>query len=415
MENTSAIALFLALGIIIICTRLAGSIARYFGQARVLGELVIGVILGPTLLDLLHLNALGFKEAHLDETIQHLAEIGVLLLMFKIGLDIHFSELAQVKGVAVVAGILGAVLPVVFTMPALMLLDFEWQPSLFAGVTLAATSVSISAQVLLELRLLNTKVGYGLLATALIDDVVAILLVSLSVILTSPETEVNAASLVVMIVRMALYIGLAGVVTWFVIPRLMYWVHSHPLASHSFGVPAVALAIALFFGWSAEALGGIAAITGAFIAGAGLSQTMDLVKHQVDRAVDNITYAFLVPIFFVSVGLQTDLSNLSLDAIPLSALLLFIAVVTKVVGCGAGAYSTGFDREQALQLGVCMVSRGEVGLIIISLGLSSGVFERDGQLYGSLFLVILLTTLVTPLLIRRLFRLSEANSEIRVN
>ena len=410
MENNPAIALFLALGIIIAAARIAGTIARRLDQPRVLGELIIGVILGPTLVDILHSSFFGLGTAHLQDTIVEFAELGVLLLMFKVGLEIHLDELLKVGVVALLAGVLGALLPVVMTLPLGSLFGYGWQQTLFAGVTLAATSVSISAQVLIELGVLRTKEGNALLATALIDDVVAILLVSLTIAITGPQSQVDPASLLVIVLRMAGYIIIAGLIAWFALPRLMNWIDSRPETKHSYGDAAVALIIVLIFGWSAEFFGGVAAITGAFIAGVGLSRARGGAKREIDVAISNISYAFLVPIFFISVGLQTDLSNYPPSALPLTGLLLIVAVLSKIIGCGLGARFGGFNRTESLRLGVCMISRGEVGLIIASLGLSSGVLTANDPMFASLFMVILLSTVITPPLVRRIFREETAKN-----
>lgn len=404
MENTPVVALFLVLGIIILAARVGGSIARRFDQPRVLGELITGVILGPTLIDLLHASAFGIDAAHLEETVFELAELGVLLLMFKVGLDVHLSELAKVGKVAILAGVLGAVVPVVLAIPLTMAFGYSWQVGLFAGVTLSATSVSISAQVLLELDVLQTKEGNALLATALVDDVIAILLVSLAIAITGPAETVAAGDLALIVVRMTVYIGVAFALAWFWLPRAITWIHHHPDASQSYGVPAFALIMALAFGWSAEYFGDVATITGAFIAGVGLSRAREAIKRSIDTAVSNIAYAFLVPIFFVSVGLHVDLSQFPLEALPYAALLLVIAVVSKLIGCSGGAKLGGFTNRESLRLGVCMISRGEVGLIIASLGVSSGVLTPQGAVFATLFLVILLSTVLTPPLVRRMFQ-----------
>jgi Kef-type K+ transport system membrane component KefB len=403
MEANPVVALYLALGVIILAARVAGTLARRFGQPRVLGELVVGVLLGPTALDLLHLQAFGLNEAHLDQVIAELAELGVLLLMFKVGLEVHLSELAKVGRVALIAGMLGALIPIAMTMPVVLAFNYGWQPALFAGVTLAATSVSISAQVLLELGVLHTRVGNALLATALIDDVIAILLVSLTIAITSPVQAVEPGTLALIVVRMAAYIAGAFAVAWFVVPRIINWVHNHPEVSRSYGVLGSALVLALLFGWSAEYLGDVAAITGAFIAGVGISRARPAAKREIDAGISNIAYAFLVPIFFVNVGLTIDLGLFPLDALPFALILLVAAVASKIIGCGIGGRLGGFMQQDALRLGVCMISRGEVGLIIASLGLSSGIFNAADPLFSTLFLIILLTTVLTPPLVRQVF------------
>lgn len=403
MEQNPAVALFLALGVIIAASRIGGALARQLHQPRVLGELIVGVLLGPTVLDLLHAPILGGIDLH--ETIRNLSELGVLLLMFIVGLEVNVKELASVGKIAGIAGFAGAVAPVLLAVPIVLLFGFGWQEGLFAGVTLAATSVSISAQVLLELGVLRTKVGNALLATALVDDVLAILLISLAIALvgSSGATTVEFGALLAIIVRMAAYIGGAFALAWFVLPRAMHWLERMPSVRQSYGIPAIALLLALLFGWSAETLGGVAPITGAFIAGVGFSRAKEDIRHEIEHAASSIAYAFLVPIFFIHVGLETDLSAFPTSALPLALMLLLVGLVSKVGGCGLGARLGGFNPRESLQLGVCMISRGEVGLIIATLGLSAGVFRADQPLFASLFLVILLTTVVTPVLVRQVF------------
>lgn len=410
MEHNPAIALFLALGVIIAASRIGGALARRFGQPRVLGELIAGVVLGPTLLDLLHAPILHGVDLH--ETIMQLAQLGVLLLMFLVGLEVDVRELAKVGVLAGVAGFAGAIAPVLLAFPVVLLFGYGWQPALFAGVTLAATSVSISAQVLLELGVLRTKVGNALLATALIDDVIAILLVSLAVAISgNTGGEVEIGALVGIVARMGAYLAGAFALAWFVLPRLINMFDRIPAVRQSYGIAAIALILALLYGWSAEELGGVAAITGAFIAGVGFSRAKEDVRHEVETAASAIAYALLVPIFFINVGLETDLRTFPLTALPLAVLLLGAALVSKVGGCGLGARLGGFSGRESLQLGVCMISRGEVGLIIASLGLASGVFQADDPLFAALFLVIVLTTVVTPLLVRQVFKSKETPQE----
>lgn len=412
METTPAVALFLTLAVIILAARAAGSLARRLGQSRVLGELIVGIVLGPTLINLLHLRALGIEQAHLDETIHLLAEIGVLLLMFKVGLDVHLTELRKVGRLALFAGVVGAVVPVLLTVPVVLAFNFDLTVALYAGVTLAAMSTSISAQVLLELGHLNTKVGHALLATALVDDVVAILMLSVISVVTATGDNGGGGSIAVVLLRMVAFLGLGGFVALRVLPRLLDRAAERPQVSASFGLPAFALAAAFLFGWAAEALGGVAAITGSFLAGAGISFTSQQVKTTINRAIDPILYALFVPIFFVSVGLQSDLRTLTLDAVPLMLSLLTVAVVSKLIGSMGPALLMGFNRREALQFGVSTISRGEVGLIIMSVALAGGVFTTGDPMFASLFMVVIITTLITPLIMRRLFSDNAEEPEI---
>ncbi len=407
------IPLMFALGVILLASRLGGAIARRLNQPRVLGQLIVGLLLGPTVLDMLHWGIL--QGVDLQHTIKEFAELGVLLLMFNIGLEVHISELVKVGKVAVFAGVLGVVVPIALTAMVLLPAGHEWIPALFAGATLAATSVSISAQVLLELGYLHTKEGNALLATALIDDVLAILAVSLTLVLAGAnDSEGNGdiSQLLVIIAQMAGYIVIAFLLAWHVLPRIMEWIKERSELSQAYGVPIFALIAALFFGWSAEFLGGVAAITGAFIAGVGLSKlSAREMKHEIEQTMSHLAYVFLVPIFFIDVGLETDLSAFPLDAIPFMLLLLLMAVISKVFGAGLGARMGGFNLRESLCVGVCMVSRGEVGLIIISIGLSSGILDSGSELYASLFMVILLTTVLTPPMVRWVFQGKETGTK----
>jgi Kef-type K+ transport system membrane component KefB len=400
MHDNPVVPLLLAISLILCAARLAGAAARKLGQPRVLGELLVGVALGPTLVNMLHWRPLA--GGHLDGTIKELAELGVLVLMFNIALEIQPRELMAVGRTAVYAGVLGAAVPLGVIALLTWGFGFPTHVAVLTGVVLSANSTSISAQTLLELGVLRTKEGNAMLATALVDDVLAITLVSISVALTGGSAEVTWIGLVWVVVRMLVFFAVGGFVAWSLLPRLMNWIHVTPEFGQLYGVPVFALTFALFLGWSAETLGGVAAISGTFLAGFGLSRINARAKHEVELASTYVSYAFLVPIFFVSIGLVTDFAQLRLSALPYAGALIVASILTKVVGTGVGALLGGFDRREALRLGVCMISRGEVGLIMASIGLARGIF--DDQLFPSLLLAILVSTLVTPPLVRLVFR-----------
>jgi Kef-type K+ transport system membrane component KefB len=228
------------------------------------------------------------------------------------------------------------------------------------------------------------------------------MLVSISVALTGGTEETTWLGIAWGVLRMLLFFLAAGVLAWSILPRVMNWIHITPEFGQLYGVPIFALTFALFLGWSAETLGGVAALSGTFLAGFGLSRMNARAKHEVEQASAYISYAFLVPIFFVSIGLATDFAQLGLAALPYAGVLIVASVLTKVVGSGAGALLGGFNRLEALRLGVCMISRGEVGLIMASIGLARGIF--DERVFPSLLLAILVSTLVTPPLVRLVFR-----------
>lgn len=409
MVENPFFSLLLALAIVLVAARIGGAIARRFDQSRVLGELLVGVLLGPTVLDMLHGPIFHGQTEHISTAIKDLAELGVLLLMFKVGLEVHINELLRVGKAAIIAGVLGALVPVAMVMALAETFNISTEVALFAGVTLAATSVSISAQVLLELGVLQTLEGNALLATALIDDVVAILLVSLAVAITASGATVDATALGEIALQMLIFLVAAGLIAWYLLPRFFFWISNrkHFDLSGAFGMASLALAAAFVFGWAAEELGGVAFITGSFIAGVGLSRLSAEIKREIDDAVNNICYVILVPIFFVSIGLETDLSSFGAALLPSAGILMVVAVVSKVVGCGGGALAGGFTRLQSLRLGVCMISRGEVGIIIASISLSTGVMAPDDPFFATLFLIIILSTVITPPAVRAVFNLGD--------
>lgn len=397
---TPFLQLIFALMVIITAAKAGGWIAVRLRQPAVLGELLIGVFLGPSLLDLLHwpllLNA---SEPHLlEEAIYELAELGVVCLMFLAGLEIEVDEMRRAGRVALLSGVSGVIVPLVLGALAVLPFGFQGSAAVFAGVILTATSVSISAQTLLELGVLRSREGIALLGAAVVDDVVVILLLSVFVALVASGAGLTTVPLVLL--RMALYLIVALGASFLLLPRLTHWINRQPISE---GLASFVFVTILAFAWTAEAAGGLAAITGAFIAGMGLSRSRQ--RLEIYRSMHTITYAFLVPIFFVSIGLKTDTHLLSSQNILLAAVLVTVAIVSKIIGCGVGARLGGFSDQEALRVGLGMVSRGEVGLIVASVGVNTGIIEPN--LFAVVTIIVLVTTLVTPLLLRQAFTKKE--------
>jgi Kef-type K+ transport system membrane component KefB len=405
VDHNTTIQLFLALGIIVLAAKAAGYASSRLGQPAVLGELLVGILLGPSVLNILGWSL--FTDLHLGETIQQVAEIGVLLLMFSAGLEVRLDDLRRVGRVAVYSGGLGVVAPVLMATPAALLAGYHLEAALFIGIAMAATSVSISAQTMLELGVLRAKEGLALLGAAVIDDILAIIL--LSVLVAVSVTGGGLAEVIGVIVRLVAFIVVATAAGWVILPRLANRVAQLSISS---GTLALAISAALLFGWGAEALGGMAAITGAFIAGLCLGRTHGDGRHTIESGLHSLNYALLVPVFFVSIGLRTDLHQLSLADLPFALVLLAVAVASKIIGSGGGARLGGFDGRSGLRVGVGMVSRGEVGLIIGSIGLQYGLIPL--AVFPQIVLVILVTTLITPPMVRWAFRQPETKPAVAV-
>ena len=380
------------LGLILVAAKASGYLATRLGQPSVLGELVVGLLLGPSLINIVQLPFI--TNLHVGETIQELGELGVLLLMFLAGLELHLSDLAKNTKVAAYAGVLGVIVPVGLGLIVGELFGMNLENSIFLGLTLGATSVSISAQTLMELKMLRSRVGLGLLGAAVFDDVLVILLLSSFVALADGGT---AAQIFLVLLKMIGFLVLSAGFGLWVLPRLTVAVSKMHFSQN---VLTFAIVIMLTYGLAAELLGGMAAITGTFVAGLMFGRTQE--KSQLEGGLRALSYAFFVPIFFVSIGLAIDLREVSLNALWLMLAVSFLAVAGKILGSGIGARLGKFSWLESLQLGIGMVSRGEVGLIVASIGLTAGHLTED--VFSAVVGMILITTLVTPPLLRAAFK-----------
>jgi Kef-type K+ transport system membrane component KefB len=386
--------LVLVLAILIGAAKVFGALSARLGQPAVLGELLAGLLLGPSVVNLLNLPV--FTSGHLETTVIEIAELGVLFLMFIAGLEIDLDELRRAGTIATVAGVMGVIVPLLLGFGAALAFAFPPGQALFIGVLLTATSVSISAQTLLELGKLRTRVGAALLGAAVIDDVLVIILLSV-VVAALTGAGSGVLGLLFTIGRMALFLLAATLLGARLVPWLADRVErvriSQPLLS-------AAVVTMLLLAWGAEALGGVAAITGAFLAGILFARTRH--GHEISERLNGLAYAFLVPVFFTSIGLRTDVTLLSGNLVWLTLVICVVAVVSKIIGCGLGARLAGMDNRQALQVGVGMISRGEVGLIVATVGIGSGLIGQE--VFAVTVVMVLVTTLVTPPLLRLVLR-----------
>lgn len=393
--------LLIVLVIILVAARASGLLAVRIGQPAVLGELAAGVILGPTAIDLF---SAGFiTDPHLEETTLLLAELGVIFLMFLAGLETDLEEVDKVRGVALLAGTLGAVFPIALGAVGALPFGFDAREAVFIGIILSATSVSISARTLMEMGVLQGRQGVSILAAAVIDDVLVILILSFFIAFGGGEEDGGGALEVLAIVgRVLLFFVVALLVGRFVLPPLARWSANAPMSE---GVIVTAIVVTLLAAWFAEYVGEVALITGAFLAGVFLRRTD--VHHVVDEKMHTISYGFFVPIFFVGIGLSANAAGFEADDIALLAVIAVIAVLSKLVGCGLGALLAGERLLSAVQIGTGMISRGEVGLIVASVGLSQELIDTDT--FSVMVLLVLLTTLITPILLKIVFaRAKEA-------
>jgi Kef-type K+ transport system membrane component KefB len=365
------------LALVLVGGRVAAGVSTRLGLPGVFGELVLGLALGPFIVR--RLNGGGAVETF--------GEIGVLVLMLLVGLETDVAVVRSVGKAAFLVAFSGAMLPTFAGAAVAGWLGESTRVSLFIGVALSATSVSITAATLRELGKLNSTAGRTILVAAVIDDVIGLLLISL-------VAREGGDSPAVAGLRVLAFVVLVAAGGYLLRPFLAV------LERHVEEFLAVAVGLGLFYAWLAERVGGLAGITGAYLAGLFLARAM---PHQpLARGVEALTSGFFATLFFVSLGLHVRLGAVSPTWV---VALVVVAVLTKSVGCGLGARVAGLDRLDALAVGVGMIPRGEVALIVASLGFDRGVLTTD--LFSMLVVVVIVTTVATPVLLKLVYGLTE--------
>ncbi len=382
--------LLLVLAALLATAKLLGAFAQRAGQPAVLGELLAGVVLGGSVLGLLDPG---------DPVIHALSELGVIVLLFEIGLHTDIRAMAKVAGTATTVGVVGVVLPFVLGYyAAFSILGFGQIPSLVCAAALTATSIGISARVLSDLGQLNTREGQVVLGAAVLDDIIGLIVLSVvtSVVLGGTWSVAGIA------VTTALAIGfiVIAITGGRLLARPIFGSLRTIRTSGTLGVVALAFAFLLS---SLAASSGSAMILGAFAAGIALNGTAERVE--IERAATTIGH-FLVPVFFASVGASVQLSTLA-DPRTLAAGGLLIAV--GVVGKFAAAYAPWKFRGNKRLIGVAMVPRGEVGLIFAQMGLATKAITP--AIFSALTLMVMVTTFLAPPLLARVGKGSGASED----
>ena len=390
--------LLLLLALVIAAAKGAGALAGRIGQPAVLGEILVGLLLGPTLLDVMGWLIFAGAEGGtaLSDVLRDLAEIGVLLLMLVAGLETDLQEMRRVGKVAFWSAFGGVVLPLVGGAATAVAFGFPlfWE-GIFIGTILTATSVSISAQTLIELGALRTREGSTILGAAVIDDVIGIIVLSLVVAAAGASAAgMDLAQIALLAARITVFFAI-GIAAGRWMTPLLRWASGLPVSQ---AILATVLVVAFAYSWAAEYVGAVAAITGSYLAGLLIAQTP--FKRQVDDGVHPLTYSMFVPIFFVNIGLQANGRELGSSG-GFAVTLIAVAIVTKAAGCGLFARLSGFSTKESIRVGAGMISRGEVGLIVAGYGLTHQIIGRD--VFSAAVVMVLVTTMVTPPLLRLTF------------
>jgi Kef-type K+ transport system membrane component KefB len=378
--------LLIALAAVLVAAKVAGDLATRWGQPPVLGQLVAGLGLG------LAYAALR-PDAPLPAAseLTAFADVGVVLLMFRAGLETDWPQLRATGRAATLAACAGVAVPLAVGWATGLAFALPAVEALFVGVILTATSVSITAQTLMELGSLRTVEGSTVLGAAVIDDVIGLLVFSFAVAFTGA----GASDLVGVVLPLSAFFlvafGLGG--------RVLPWIVER---SERLGGAEAPVAIALAMAFAVAALAqtsGIAAITGAYVAGLLLNRHGRF--EPVVEKVRVVGDAVFVPIFLVKTGMDARVEQLGTIAAFVAALTA-VAIVTKILGCGFGARVAGLTTRQSFVVGVGMISRGEVAVIVAGLALSAGAITS--QIFSAAIVVVLATTLVTPPLLRLALR-----------
>ncbi|NNU82375.1 cation:proton antiporter [Geobacillus sp. BMUD] len=367
------------LAVILFAAKLAGDAAVRLGQPAVLGKLLIGIVLGPSVLGVI-------KDTDL---LQELSQIGVILLMFIAGLETDMDQFRRTGKAAVAVGVLGILVPLLAGYAAGTALGMEIGAALFVGLLLSATSVSISVQALKEMGRLQSKEGSAILGAAVIDDVLVVIALAFLLSLTGGDVDLGAV-----VLKKVIFFAVAILLAWKAIPLVLKWFA--PLRVTETVVSA-GLIICFTFAYFAEVTG-VAAIIGAYMAGLGASFTD--YRKEVFEKVETIAYSLFVPVFFTSIGVAADFSGI-VEHWPLIVGWSALAILTKLVGAALGAKWAGFSWGSSLAVGAGMVSRGEVALIIAGIGLEAGLLDTD--MFAVMIIVVLVTTVVTPPLLKMIF------------
>jgi len=369
------------LALILISTLILGHLSRQIGLPAVIGQLLAGILLGPAVLN-------WIQPTHL---VSEFSEIGVILLMFIAGLESDLGLLRKYFK----PGLFVAVIGVIFPIAVIFFFSEGWgfspTSSLFLGITFAATSVSISVEVLKELNALDGKNGATILGAAVVDDILTVLILSVTVSLLGTGEKANAAPLWLTLIEQVAYFGAIYIVVKWLAPYLM---HLAQRLYPSIAVTIMSLLLCLGMAYVADLIG-LSAVIGAFFAGIAVSQTD--YRKEVDQNVEAIGYAVFIPVFFVSIGLNMRFAGLWEDILFI-VILTVLALLTKWLGGGLGARLAGDSLADSNVIGAGMVSRGEMALIVAQIGFDAHLL--GSEYYSAVIVVIILTTLIAPLMLK---------------
>lgn len=386
------------LAIIIIAAKVCGIIARKLHAPQVVGQIIAGLLIGPCVL--------GFVSQ--TDFLMQMAEVGVILLMFSAGLETDLKELLKTGPVAFLIACAGVFIPLI--CGAVFYMAFygfapwgseEFYKAVFVGTILTATSVSITVQALKDMGKLKGKVGTTILSAAIIDDVIGIIVLTFVIGFKNPESSVSS----VIISTILFFVLAVGV--GFISYKIFKWVDKR--YPHTRRIPIAGLAYCFILSYVAEKYFGIADITGAYVAGIILCSIDD--SSYIESKVDINSYMLFGPIFFASIGLKTNIDNITVGILLFSIGFVIVGLLGKIIGCGLMAKVCKFNWHDSVKIGVGMMTRGEVALIVAQKGLSAGLLEP--VYFTSVILLIIVSSIATPIVLKFLYSKDKEPEEVR--
>ena len=398
------------LAIILCVAKLFGIAARKFRAPEVVGEILAGVLIGPAVVGILNRTIPALAQTPLpvlvDESdfISQMAKIGVIMLMFEAGLSTDMKKLKQTGLKATAIACAGVFVPLV-SGAVLFMAFYGWGgfgsdqmlKGLFIGTIISATSVSITVAALKELGKLNGLIGTTITSSAIIDDVIGIIV--LTFVLSARGTETN---IWMIIIKAVLFFAIA-IISGFVVYKIFSWLDKR--YEHTRRIPIASLVYCLIMAFVAERYFGIADITGAYVAGVVLCNLHD--ASYVERRIDISAYMVFAPVFFAGIGLKVSFETMDLKLLLFSVCFVLVACLSKIFGCGGMARLCGFKGNDALKIGVGMMTRGEVALITASKGLAAGLITED--FFTGVILLILVSSIMVPILLKSMYKRHPAD------
>jgi Kef-type K+ transport system membrane component KefB len=377
----------ISLGILLFAAKLMAELFHRIKLPIVLGELLAGIIVGPFALGALPLFD-GEPLVVLDETVRHIGEIAAVVILFIAGLEITPREFLRGGAAAFTVGSLGVIVPFFVGFYAFTAFGIEALQSILIATALTATSIAISIQVLTELGKMQSKEARLVLGAAIVDDILAIAILSVVVTMVQTgNTEPAILDIILLIMQVLGTFAAILIVSVLVIPRIL---HTERLWKSKGSLEGIVTA-AFFAAAGIAAFLGLSPIVGAFAIGMAVASTR--IIQQVHEYVDKLQIIF-APLFFAIIGAQVDLRGVNIDVLYLAGIIIAIAVVTKLIGTGLPSIVFLKDKAKSMRVGIGMVSRGEVGLIVAGVGISSGALSND--IYTAVIIMVAATTIITP-------------------